>query len=604
MRYLGIGKHAGRLAAVLFVVLAVACKQKMDFGPEITPGPSIPGEVTLKDLTDEEEFGIKVLSLDENGDMDVTSTDAEAIKVGDYLCSGSTEIAPYGYLVRVTDVQIVETKGFFDDMYDYLISLKTTIANINEVIKNIDFEKRWEVPFDDIEIDEVTDPEGNSISFTKEGKKWTIVDHDFDIGPFTVTPKVYVEPKNLAFFFAITDGEFDKVGMEADWDINASTKIKVSTKQSCSKTISLYHIFLQPIDIQIGPVPVVFTPLFQVYLKVDASGSAQLSMMAFNNTYQMHYGGYCDFQDNTRLKCTPGHEKVFECKVIDELNNDYVNDSQASSASAGIVSTASVAPAFALDSFSLHGDVSASLGVSWSAGLYGCNYIKRVDYFSKKLDFLADMLSVDIWAEVKATIGANYGLNNVWTNLAMPNDDCTFKVDFGVYAQFFARVWSPLRQKFIGFEPQFKIFSFPIVKEKDLVTLFYSDYTNLDITPYSSSAKLSVTKHRPLFGYTLFPEEEYGFCIHKENSPLFSDDYINVRQKPDGPRQALNHFDLNADLSYNRLERKTTYYLYPYSRVVHLGYPYYVYRPGKRFVFSEDGVLSFKNLDNVPGEDL
>lgn len=604
MKKMGIRTFAGNFVTVVLAVLFFSCKQKVDFGPEVTPGPSIPGEVILKDLTDEEEFGIKVLSLDENGDMDVTSTDAEAIKVGDYLCSGSTEIAPYGYLVRVTDVQVAETKGVFDDMYDYLISLKTTIANINEVIKNIDFEKRWEVPFDDIEIAHVTDPEGNTISFTKEGKKWTILDKDFEIESFTITPKLSLEPKNLAFFFAVTDGEFDKAGMEADWDISASLKFKVSTKQDISHTISLYHVFLEPIDIQIGYVPVVFTPLFQIYCTVGASGSAEVSMMAFNNTYKMHFGGYCDFKDDAKCKSLPGHQKIFECDVIDELNNDYVNDSQVNNSSAEKRFASSSMSSVAWDSFSLHGDVSIAFGASFSAGLYGCNYIKRVDYFSKRLDFLADMLSFDIWAELKTTLGANYGLKNIWTNLAMPNDDCTFKVDFSVNAQVFARAWNPFRQKFIGFQPKFELFSLPIVAEKELVTLFYSDYTNLEITPHASSAELFVTKHRPLFGYRMISEEEYGFCIHKEKSPLFRDDYLNVRNDGDGPYQALNHFDLTASLPYSRLERSTTYYLYPYSRVNHFGSRYYVYRPGKRFVVSEDGVLSFKTLDDVPGEDL
>ena len=591
-------KIACRVLAVMLMLFIVSCDkqqdEEIDFGPEVTPGLSIPDEIVLKDLTEEpDEYGLKVLSLDENGDMNVTSTLAGAIQVGDYLCSGPTEVAPYGYLVRVTDVEVSETRGVFEDLYDYIINLKTTFANLNEVIKDIDFEKRWEVPFEDIEIDNITDPEGNEIAFTKEGKKWKIVDKDFEIGPFTLSPKVSLEPKNLAFYFSIKDSEFEKVGMDADWDINVAAGFTVKGEEKFSKTFSLYHVFLKPIDIQIGVVPVVFTPLFQVYCTVGATGSAEVSMKVFNSTFQMHLGGYCDFQDETTLKPTPGHEKAFDCKVIDELHSDYVNDSEATRA-----------PGFKLDSFKLHGDVNLSVGASISAGLYGCNYINRVDYFSKKLDFLADLLSLDLYGEVKATLGANYGFDHIWTNLSMPNDDCTFGVDFSVNLQLFARVWSPFRQKFRGFQPKFKLFDVDLLKETPLVTLFYSDYSGMEITPSSNSAKFTVTKHRPLFGYKMFPELEYGFCLHKENTPLFADDYINVRNPNDDARQMLNHFDLSATIPYSRLEKNTTYILYPYSRVDHLGAPYYIYRQGKRFEYDMTGNLSFKNLSDVPGEDL
>ena len=598
MNKFNTSRIACRVLAVMLMFFIVSCdkekEQEIDFGPEVTPGLSIPDEIVLKDLTQEPEFGLKVLSLDETGEMNVTSTLAGAIQVGDYLCSGPTEVAPYGYLVRVTDVEVIETRGIFDDLYDYLISLKTTIANLNEVIHDLDFEKKWEVPFDDIEIDDITDPEGNSVSFTKEGKEWKIIDKDVEIGPITLSPRLSIKPKNLSFYFSIKDSEFEKIGMDADWDIKASAGFTAKAKEKYSKTLSLYHIFLKPIDIQIGPVPVVFTPLFQIYCTAGATGSAEISFKVFNNTFEMHFGGYCDFQDEKHLHPTPGHKETFECNIIDELHSDYVNDSEATRSSVDLK----------LDSFALHGDVSLSFGASFSAGLYGCNYINRVDYFSKKLDFLADLLSFDIWAEIKATLGANYGFDHIWTNLAMPNDDCTFKVDFTTNLQLFARVWSPLRQKFRGYEPKFELFKIPIVKEKSLITLFYSDYSDLDITPSSNSAKFTVTKHRPLFGYRMFPELEYGFCLHKENAPLFADDYINVRNANDDARQMLNHFDLDATVPYTRLERNTTYILYPSSRIDHLGSPFYFYRQGKRFVYDNKGNLTFKNLSDVPGEDL
>ncbi len=598
-------KVACRVLAVMLMFFIASCdkEQEIDFGPEVTPGPSIPEEIVLKDLTEEQDYGLKVLSLDETGDMNVTSTLAGAIQVGDYLVSGPTDVAPYGYLVRVTDVQVTETRGVFDDLYDYLISLKTTIANLNEVIKDLDLEKKWEIPFEDIEIDDITDPEGNSISFTKEGKEWKILNKDIEIGPFAIAPRLSLKPKNMAFYFSIKDSEFEKVGMDLDWDIKAAAGVSVGTKEKFSKTVSLYHVFLKPITISIGPVPVVFTPLFQIYGKVDATGSAEASFVVFDSTFEMHYGGYCDFKDNKTLHPTPGHSKTFECTVHDELHNEYGDFSQFSKSSL---------LDFKLNSFKLHGDVSFTLGTSISAGLYGCNYINRVDFFSKKLDFLADMLSIDLWAEAKATLGANYGLDHIRDIFAMPDDDCTFKSDFSVNLQLFARIWNPFKQEFKGFEPKFELFKTPLVKEKTLVTLFYSDFTGLDITPSSNSAKFSVTKHRPLFGYTLFPETEYGFILHKEDARSYGSvfaansitNYINLRNTNDSARQMLNHFDLSTDFPYSKLEKNTTYTLYPYSKIDFQGSPFYIYRPGKRFEFSQDGTMSFKNLADVPGEDL
>ena len=101
----------------------------------------------IYDYSDPEKSGVDVVDYDMGGGyMAITTTEDKAPKMGDFLCSGSTEKAPLGYLLKVVDIERVDpsivseyntksgTKVGTDGEDTYLVT--TAQATLDEILRS------------------------------------------------------------------------------------------------------------------------------------------------------------------------------------------------------------------------------------------------------------------------------------------------------------------------------------------------------------------------------------------------------------------------------------------------------------------------------------
>ena len=341
-------------------------------------------EPVVYDVTNSETSRINVTSIEKDGTMTVEAPEENAPKVGDIICSGPTTHAPYGYMLRVTEITKVSTeasatRSWGDDLEIWKFVIKTTAAALNEVLSNFHYSKH--VDFDDIQIDQVTDNEGHVLEMIEETPKEWKVPLKLDLGPnLTVKPEIIIKPKDLFLYVDVKDRKFQKFGADFDFDVDVSLQIDAKLDSKFEKTISLFHFLLKPIPICETP-PVVITPLFQVYLTFKADGHIKLSCVPIRNTYEIKAGAYYDFEKE---------------KIIPNIDGEYYSI-QEKKDGAREISTLEAGLLF-------NGSASASIGASFSVGVDGCNYVGRVDFLPQQLDVLADMLSLDVWYDFNRKI--------------------------------------------------------------------------------------------------------------------------------------------------------------------------------------------------------
>lgn len=112
--------------------------------PEDPQEPS--GEI--HDYSDPVKSGVDVVEYDMGGGyMAITTTEDKAPKLGDFLCSGATEKAPLGYLLKVVDIEKVDpsiiaeyntksgTRVGSDGGDTYLVT--TAMATLDEVLRSL-----------------------------------------------------------------------------------------------------------------------------------------------------------------------------------------------------------------------------------------------------------------------------------------------------------------------------------------------------------------------------------------------------------------------------------------------------------------------------------
>lgn len=548
-------------------------------------------EPAVIDVTNTEISGVNVVSLENDGTITIETTEEKAPKVGDILCSGPTEQAPFGYMLRVTDVTKASSNAHstraFDDLQTWIFLVKTVAASLNEVLGNFHYSQH--INLKDIQIDKVTDNEGNSLEVIKEKEREWKVPMTINLGKnLTVTPEIVIKPKDFVFYVDIKDKEFQKFGADVDFDIDASLQIDAKLDSKFEKSISLFYIILKPIPICAEP-PVVITPLFQVYLTFKADGHIKLSCVPVRNTYSIHAGAYYDFQQE---------------KVMSSAGNDfYTISQQENKRNANTIE----------GGLTFDGSVSASLGASLSLGIDGCNYVGRVDFLSKKLDFLADMATVDFSYSLNTIeFKTKFGIDNIkpeaWNDFHF-YDECKLDNYEELNLQFFLRVWNPIKQKFVGFDPtpvHIRRNHWELWDNNLYPTLFVPEYTNLSATINGGNVIINAKKYKPYFENTLFKEKGYGFRYGKyvdSSTKISSWKNVTVRNVIGNADDPLCYVD--GVIPMNEIEKGQTYFICPYVYVLTPAGSYtYIHRKGIFIRVNNNGTLTYNELLNIPGIDL
>lgn len=559
------------------------------------------GEPVVIDMTNSEESGVTIASVEKDGTMTIEATEAKAPKVGDYLCSGPTELAPYGYMLRVTEVtKLAESRSTrsLDDIKKWIWTIKTTAAAVNEVFKNLNID----VPINlsEVSIDEVTDNEGNTITMNEEQKKnWKIPIPSLKAEFLTLTPEISISPKKLTLHLHLKDWEIEKFGV--DFDAEMETKVQLDAtlkrKEPFEKSFDLYHVFLKPIVIP--ETPIVITPLFQIYLTFSGDGKAVFSFTPIHEIYNVSIGAQYNGKTG-KIEPSSGNDFAY-------FTEKYADEDR------GIANMGA--------SFTLDGMAMVSLGASLSFGLYGCNYLDRVSFFNGAFDMFDDLLSADFWIDLNRKATAKIGISfddidSYWDKSDFHfTDECSWKNYVQIHAQFYARIFNPFTRKFVGVQPEIKTKEAELWSEKLFPSLFVSDFKDFQLAPNNDYVKLSADKYKPFFGYFMLNEVGLGFryALCESNGRITGEwQDIDVTSSYSAGYSDLFKFKMEAYVPMNTFEKGKYYYVCPFVRVkvaTNSLFPsdmdfYYIHRKGRVIKLTDNGTITENELPDIPGFDL
>lgn len=560
------------------------------------------GEPQVIDMTNTEESGIAVTSIDKDGTMVIETTEAKVPKVGDFLCSGSTKYAPYGFMLRVTEVTMMTeslSTRSWDDIKIWIWTIKTAKAAINEVLKNID--KEFSFNLNDIIIDGVTDNEGNTIELTDaQRKEWTIPIPSLKAGMFSLTPEIKIIPDNIKMRLKIEDGDVKLLGAQFNGGLEATVRLDATIKAK-GKFEKKYELFSIYGHIPIPGTPIVVTPILSGYLSFEADGKAVFSFEPIHEIYSVNLGVmYDDAAKDIRPYNGNHYVNIKELNV----NNNHGFDNMGGG-------------------FSLEGYVKASAGLKLSVGVNGSNYIARLEISNSDASFYtwADLLGIDLWADVNRKAEASVGISindneSYWDHSNFHfSDACSWKNYVQVHAKGYFKVYNPFALKLEEFQREIDSDPFYFWNEKRYPSLFVSDFSDFKIQPNHDYVNLSANKYKPFFSYSLFPEITYGFRYAKCDSygNITSDwKEIDVSSSYAAGYPDLFNFKMEANVPMNTFEKREYYHICPFVRVK-VGqnwlFPsgldsFYIHRKGKTIRRNDNGTFTDNELPDVPGIDL
>lgn len=566
-------------------------------GEKLTLGDES-GEPVVIDMTDPEGSGIEVKSIENDGTMTIEAPEDKAPKVGDILCSGSTELAPYGYLYKVTEVNRVNSQSPTRmDGWDRLVfELKVIRTTLTAVIDNFHATFRFPINLDDVKVSNVITEEGVELTSSGDYQTiWQLPKKKLTFGNISLTPDIKIKPENLTLYLEIGGKQIKKFGADFDAEFEASVQIDANFKSTAvDKSYPLYDVFLDPITIMIGTVPVVITPYFMVYLSIKVDGSAQLSWVPVSCEYDVHLGGYFNTETN-KFVPSEGREKFLtyeNCKQTQETWLDLNSG------------------------FTVKGTVKSGLGVGLSLGLYGCNLVGKGNLPIKtngdliNFDNLADLASLELYADLYDKMTAGISLDDI--NLKPGeeshfDDICKTSVEFVCGVAMHLGFTSPFTGERKGFDPSYETNPLVLLKEKEGQTLFWSGFAELNASLNGDNLHMTSNKLRPLFD--IFEEKGFGFKYVKikDGQIVGQWDMADVSSYySHDVYKSLWDYTVEADIPISKFERGNTYYICPYTcfKWYDSSNQYYISRQGMYITISNNGKLTYNELGEIPGEDL
>ena len=538
-------------------------------------------EVEVHDYSEDEPHDVEVVSIDEDYNLTVQGEEDDVPNVGDYLCSGPTDQAPFGYLLRVLDVQKIETKGIGD-----LFTIKTGNATIDEVLSNIAVDVPIPVDMDKVELEDLLDAEGKSLGVIKEGSGWKVIDRDFIFDDFIVIhPEMTIIPESLTIILNTSgNGHVNQLGFVADIDVDAKLTAALRMGGGYDKRHPLYTYVFKPIPVKIGFATITFTPVFSAYFETLAEGYASIYFTPVNQRIKVHGGAYYDLNEKT-IRPYGGEREI----TVESIR-------KSSAFGDGIYPTYG---------FEVNGGIACRLGMSYSIGIWGCNYTKErmvfspagVPFFSRLLKYCDDAMTFELNAYLELGLRANCSMGQNVSGEVQIKDDCIYSFTgngtIGIISEWL-NVDSPKNL----FEP------LEIWTPDWWKTLFFSGYDNPEVALVADSSgghiEVTATKYRPLFSYGLFPETDYGF--YYENSRTKVKKYVSLLSKYGNAVDMPIYCTISGNINLSELEDGTVYSIVPYNLLEN---GTYIERTqNARKIRYSCGALSNSELDDVPGEDL
>lgn len=549
--------------------------------------------------------GATVISYDYHDGTLILDVDEDKIpKVGDIVCSGVTEQAPYGYLFQVGSVEeITSTKGFHTRIM--VIGTSLSLYAVCELlgISSAEWYTLHEVSTDVT----CTDDGGHSIVPVKDG--------DDNVVPFNLTFKPS-DKVTISFDFVFgvsslrlyldTTTPNIVVGFDAKTRATFSSHLTLEKEIKKSGDVFKEMALLDPTIIKVYEfdvgIPIVISTKYKPTAPYNLSLSGKVDMDLFNKTYYPHMAGIWHTISNKfePVEGTPGHLYMEDGG---DVSLDYPSQDL---------------------SVTLNGTASFGIDFEFSLGLYGGNI------FDESIEAIQEAFALDSSTKISAkylSIGVNGGLSikneatlGAMTNLAEYSHNMVRVIDDNKFSSYFyGKIWGVLfkwerhkeEKDDDGNKEKKDGVSLSVLSgEKEVKFLksefhfpyFFPSYSKLKINSITRQDFINISgrRHKPLFRF--FKESDYGFCLESaDRKDYYTFDATSI------PINSDNHI-LSFDVPFPtaKLRRNVKYSIYPYSTITN--FPFIgerkVCREGVSFAISDDGQLTTSVIDDVPGEVL
>jgi len=215
-------------------------------------------------------------------------------KPGDIIVSLPSEVAPHGFLYRVESVETdiitdrEDSRGIIDGLEKMVTKVFTRKANIDEAVDDADTK---ETPDVDFEVDEGSEEDDEGVIKITVDKKRKSIKLEVD---------KTIEGVNLNGFIEFSSKINCKVDIKGYsmkyFELTAQPQLKAELEASIGDSFEKEKVFkifekeLPPIDIQVGPIPVIIVPEISFEVIVSAKGEVKVSAQLVKWNYAYVFG--------------------------------------------------------------------------------------------------------------------------------------------------------------------------------------------------------------------------------------------------------------------------------------------------------------------------
>lgn len=532
-----------------------------------------------------DDYSVVEVGNDET--ITIKTTKNKLPKVGDIMASGPTEKAPYGFLCRVDAVEEISTRADGDD--GVIAKIKKGLAYLDELLPDYHFP--YTIKLDELLTDYAEDSEGNRLRVLNDDdyrwvfpeipipiRRWrnkdddTVKELDYGLTTFDLKLQYMMDPKELTFFFDVTNGFFTKYGVTYNFRhrLKLDADVNISYDLLNFKDYPICTHVLTPIVIEAG-IPIVITPKFDLKFtaNIGATLEAKVTLADLSATTY------------ATLYYTPLNTKV----PFFEFDNEDVSHKF-----------------FLLDetdtSLKFKGYLDFTVHPELTFGLYGSNLTE-------------DVLGGGFRIDGKTTLNASFqlGYNKKGGALYSGYDgyEVTDEASMEIGNVGEGQVYMTYMKIFSDGKGEL---SKTVTKDDDLdwkgkVNLFYSSFKDVE-------AKLEKTGYITFTGtkrVSLIPftETDYGFAYTKESAVQERWNFISAINMTINPKyrndpKILSTQAVICDLPFKDLEPNTTYNARPYVVSNMVTENILILRdPIIRFKTDSKGQVSNSSIEDIPG---
>ncbi len=559
--------------------------------------PPVDNTPAVINLTDPNSSGASVVSYDyHDGSLILEMPEEKLPKVGDIVCSGITEQAPYGFLFQVREIERISTRA--TDVRAKLIGGCLTLYAVCNLL-GIESAKWYTLKEVNTEVECATDG-GESVKLVKDG------DTDAALFNLAIHPTKDVT-LSFEFGFAVSQLRFylDTTTPNIVTGFDAKTRATIGSHLTLNGDVDLLKgdIFkerslvdptvIKSYEFTIGGFPFVVTTKYKPTAPYSLSLKGKVDMDLFHKTFYPRIGGTWRPVTNKfdNVEGTPG---LIYMEDPEDVTMEYPSQDF---------------------SLTLNGTASFGIDFEYSIGLYGGNV------FDEGIEALQEAFALDGNFKTSAkylSIGVNGGLKvkneatiGAMTNLAEDTHNAVRVIDDNKFtSNLYGKLWGTLfkwervnenddkdgyKLEVLSGEKEVKL-----MKTEYHFPFFFPSYTKLKINDITHQDFINISGRRHKPAIRIFNEVGYGFCLESSDGTEY---YVyDATSHPIDSKTHVLSFDIPFQTA--KLRRNVKYSIYPYSIISNFPFSSgekMVCREGVGFVISDDGQLTTSVIDDVPG---